>query len=231
MSDKTTKLKAKRQRGGSYEKPTPEKIAFGKRLKTAREISGLDLTEAANTMGYSQPVQLSLMETGKRMPPFSVVIALARLYGTTTDYLCGLEEDVERDPAVGMQRAMTSRISGDLQRLIQQLSNLSVGVVRHLMPSASDGQRLAMVAFEVHKAVETLRTANPKADEKIRGLATLLAKSDALHAQATAYAAQADRARRVLRARIGDTTGANKGGDPTGPEQMSLVPILEMLCT
>lgn len=39
------------------------------------------------------------MEAGNRLPPLHVLVQLAHLYGTTVDFLLGLTDDIDRDPA------------------------------------------------------------------------------------------------------------------------------------
>ena len=121
-----------------YEAPTAEKILFGKRMRHAREVAGLTLTDAAVAMGYSQPVQLSNMENGNRPMTLRIMLQAAALYGTTADYLCGLSPDPDPDPAVGAQALVAARVTAEVRNLLQLMTTASVDVVRELRPDAAD---------------------------------------------------------------------------------------------
>ena len=62
---------------------------FAARLKQLRNQRGLTQTEVAAAIGVTRSV-VSLYENEMRQPSPEIIIALARLYGVTTDYLlCG----------------------------------------------------------------------------------------------------------------------------------------------
>lgn len=213
----------KARRGSAYELPTAEKRAFGARLKEAREIAGMSQSEAAERLGYSQQVQLSLMEAGNRPPTVHVVIACAKLYGTTTDYLLGLAPDSDRDPVVAVQRHAAALVAAQIQRLTAHMARLSADTVRELMPSLADGQRMAGLVLELHRAISTFHELNPRF-ENMRGSATVLAKARLAHEAATQYVNQVDRGRRLMAAR----TMRQEDRDAAATEQVSLLPILEL---
>lgn len=62
------------------------------RLRDLREDHDLSQRQLAALLGMAQP-QYSRYEQGLRDIPTPVLIQLARLYGTTTDYLLGLTND------------------------------------------------------------------------------------------------------------------------------------------
>lgn len=206
-----------------YDTPNDEKRAYGRRLREAREVAGLSQAEAAQSLGYSQAVQLSLMESGQRMPPHAVLVACAKLYGTTMDFLCGLAPDSDRDPALGVQRHLAARISSDLQRLIEQITHNSVDVVRELLPGTSDGYRLATLAGEINAALIAFRERNPRFDD-MRGGATLAAKIELASMLARQYVDHVDRGRRLMTVRaLRDCRAAEA---KTG--QFNLLPALDV---
>ena len=209
----------KKRHQGAYEQVTPEKKAYGARLREAREIADMSLTEAATALGYSQPVQLSLMESGARMPTLRIIVACAKLYGTTTDFLAGLTDDGDRDPAVALQRHVASRVTSEVQHLIAVMARASVQNVRDLMPSAADGQRMASMVLEAKTALDTFKRRNPKFDNMPAG-SNLALKLEGAATAATHYAARVDRTKRLMVAKIG------RDGD--APEQMNMLPIFDI---
>lgn len=206
-----------------YEEVTAEKKAFGERLVLAREVAGFSQKEAADALGFSQGVQLSLMEAGKRPTPLPLLIKCAQLYGTTMDYLCGLASDSDRDPAVAIQRHVAARLSADLQHLIKSMAQHSADVARELLPSAADGQRLSSLVIEANMALAVFRQRNPKFDE-MRGGSNLALKLTLATEAASRYASQVERGHRLM------TVRTMKESDRQAAalnSQLSLLPALE----
>lgn len=197
-----------------YEAPTPEKRAFGARLREAREVSGMTLTEAAEAIGYSQPVQLSLMESGHRPMPLRVLIGCAKLYGTTTDFLCGLAPDSDPDPVTAVQRHVAARVIAEVRQLVGTFSVLSVETVRQLRPDSGRMARLAGTVIELAGVLEGIRAAHPF-DDLVPGGARLVRLSDVALGLAREHLEQVARAQRVLArgGRAADTTTATPADD------------------
>lgn len=64
---------------------------FKERLKELREDSGLSMSELANKIGVSTNT-ISRWERGERIPNLEALVALAKFFKVSTDYLCGLED-------------------------------------------------------------------------------------------------------------------------------------------
>lgn len=209
-----------KRRKNSYETPTDIKRAVGLRMEEARNIAGMSQTAAAHALGYVQPVQLSQFEAGKRYPPVEVLMKCAELYGTTTDFLLCRCDDADRDPAVAASRHVVARVTAEMQHLIGTMTNYTVEVVRRVMPTAADSQRLAILTLEASTALTALRASCPEFDD-LRGGAKLVAKMEAASTAASAYAEKVARTQRLMRQR------AVRGNDSS--EQISLLPILDIL--
>lgn len=65
------------------------------RLKDLREDHDLSQQQVADYLGMKQP-QYSRYERGLRDVPTDVLIRLAHLYNTTTDYILGLTNNSKR---------------------------------------------------------------------------------------------------------------------------------------
>lgn len=65
---------------------------YYQRLRDLREDKDLVQKEVAAILGIDQRVY-STHETGKREIPTRFVVALAKYYGTSTDYILGLTND------------------------------------------------------------------------------------------------------------------------------------------
>jgi transcriptional regulator with XRE-family HTH domain len=83
--------------------------AVAPQLRALRRRASLTLESAARTAGLS-PAHLSRLETGQRQPSLPMLLALARIYGTTVSELLG-ETVAERDAVVraaGMEPTQAS---------------------------------------------------------------------------------------------------------------------------
>ncbi|MBR4132323.1 MAG: helix-turn-helix transcriptional regulator, partial [Oscillospiraceae bacterium] len=61
---------------------------MARKFREARQMNKLTVVEAAEKLGIKQP-SLSAWENGSRTPTVDNLIAMAELYGVTTDYLLG----------------------------------------------------------------------------------------------------------------------------------------------
>ena len=69
------------------------------RLKELRKALGLTQQQVADELHLSRGT-IGGYEQGHRIPPSDVLVILARLYRTTTDYLLGAADDPGRPPAL-----------------------------------------------------------------------------------------------------------------------------------
>ncbi|MFG2966809.1 helix-turn-helix domain-containing protein [Streptomyces sp. NPDC048288] len=78
--------------------PVTDLPAVAPQLRSLRRRAGLTLEAAARDAGLS-PAHLSRLETGQRQPSLPMLLALARVYGTTVSELLG-ETAADRDAIV-----------------------------------------------------------------------------------------------------------------------------------
>ena len=84
--------------------------AVAPQLRSLRRRAGLTLEAAARSAGLS-PAHLSRLETGQRQPSLPMLLALARIYGTTVSELLG-ETVVDRDAIVRATDMEPTRAGG-----------------------------------------------------------------------------------------------------------------------
>ncbi|MFD3312782.1 helix-turn-helix domain-containing protein [Streptomyces sp. NPDC058694] len=84
--------------------------AVAPQLRALRRRASLTLESAARTAGLS-PAHLSRLETGQRQPSLPMLLALARIYGTTVSELLG-ETVAERDAVVRAADMEPTRAAG-----------------------------------------------------------------------------------------------------------------------
>ena len=80
------------------EEPSAALTAVAPQLRELRRRAALTLEAAARAAGLS-PAHLSRLETGQRQPSLPMLLALARIYGTTVSELLG-ETAADRDAVV-----------------------------------------------------------------------------------------------------------------------------------
>lgn len=64
---------------------------FAERLKDLRQEKGLTTFELGKELGFSN-ASISRWETEDRIPNIEVLVAIAKYFKVSTDYLCGLED-------------------------------------------------------------------------------------------------------------------------------------------
>ena len=68
-----------------------DKILIGERIRSVRKDKKLTQKEVCDALGMPQP-NLSLYEKGETRPPLNFLIAFAKEYGVSVDYLVGITE-------------------------------------------------------------------------------------------------------------------------------------------
>lgn len=85
---------------------------LGERLQEQRQLKNLTQKEVAKAINVSAPI-VSNYEKGERTPSLEVLMALARLYQCSTDYLIGFEK-IEKDQLLDI-----SMLNEEQQKLLQ----------------------------------------------------------------------------------------------------------------
>lgn len=169
----------------------------GQRLKCAREIAGLQQIDAAREIGYQAATQLNEAERGKRMLHNIKLIQLAKMYGTTMDYLLGLTDDLDTDPDAVRERCLTDYVMGRFSMLAKALTRRNIEAVRKMGVDMAETLRLSQQVLELEVAVARMRRANPGLDEDVRGLATVVLKVQTAAESARAAIERHERAHRA----------------------------------
>ena len=87
---------------------------LGPRIAALRREAGLSQSQAAQKLGVS-PSAIGMYEQGRREPAMETVVAMAKIYGVTTDYLLtGLPAPEQRED---LERMFLNRITTADRRL------------------------------------------------------------------------------------------------------------------
>lgn len=93
---------------------------FGERLRSARELRGLNQRELSEKLGVP-PSSIAHFEGGRRKPSFENLHKLANALEVTTDYLLGrAEEPVQLQPSDPLCREIT-KLGGNDRQLIEKI--------------------------------------------------------------------------------------------------------------
>lgn len=164
------------------------------RLLAARELNGYSQTRAAELFGYKTPAQLSLWELGRRPTPLAMLIKACEVYRVSMDYLTGISEEPDRDPASAVRRqvlvaseGMLSNMAHALADAMIQQTKLGGPAVETALLIVEEGEKLVMAC---HRFIQL----NQGKFEDMRGGAPLQAAATSFEANGLATArAQIDR--------------------------------------
>lgn len=104
--------------------------SFGERLRTAREAVGMSQVALASRIGHSGPSWVSRVENGKgSLPDIVAVRKIALAMGVATDYLLGLDDDLNADPVIlaakSVADALDAHRSADMAVYTEMLRKVS----------------------------------------------------------------------------------------------------------
>lgn len=149
----------------------------GQRLRGARQASGLSQRQAADALGHKEMTQISLAESGQRLPPLVNVMRLADTYRVPTDYLLGRIDDPDlegvelRLPL--LERGLGLSLDGLHRQLIKGYSRLTLTLSKGSAKDRAALTQLASLAQEGKEVLRRVRELNPEFDE-LKGGAHLL---------------------------------------------------------
>lgn len=149
----------------------------GKRLRAARVSAGLRPEVAAARLGHKGITQISLAESGDRVPPLHEMKKLALLYGVPMDYLVGIHDDPIADPTETNQGVITAAISESVKDVMGRMAtalseHAGVAIAGHRVDRINL-KELCQLGEEATRAMRRMRELNPDFDEDVRGASTL----------------------------------------------------------
>lgn len=95
--------------------------SFGERLRKMRTFRGLNQTGLAELVGVSGS-SISLLESGRRLPGYRMLLRLSQALGVTVGFLCGDEAAPMPEPFNSMLHGLSP---GDLHQVLYYASFLS----------------------------------------------------------------------------------------------------------
>lgn len=95
-------------------------VDFGEKLKDLRKRSDLSQEQLAQRLGITKGM-ISSYETSMRMPSYSILLKIARMFHVSTDYLLGLEEG-DRVDLSGLTEKQKALVCEIINQFKEQLS-------------------------------------------------------------------------------------------------------------
>lgn len=158
---------------GAAEEPSAELHAVAPQLRALRRRASLTLEAAARAAGLS-PAHLSRLETGQRQPSLPMLLAVARVYGTTVSELLG-ETVADRD-AVVRAADMDPTPAGGWTYWQAGASGRGMQALRVHVPYGSQGD-----IVRVHPGEEWLYVLDGRLRLRLGDTAHVLAPGDSAH--------------------------------------------------
>ncbi|MFD9429750.1 helix-turn-helix domain-containing protein [Streptomyces sp. NPDC060002] len=147
--------------------------AVAPQLRALRRRAALTLEAAARAAGLS-PAHLSRLETGQRQPSLPMLLALARIYGTTVSELLG-ETSADRDAVVRAADMEPTR-AGGWTYWQAGASGRGLQALRVQVPYGSQGD-----VVRVHPGEEWLHVLRGRLRLRLGDTTELLGPGDSAH--------------------------------------------------
>jgi len=166
-------------------------ILVGSRIRAAREANGIAQFELAKAIGHQNSAQPSLWEAGRRLIPMTDLARVAKALDTTADYLLGLTDDMDGDPAEVRRGLLVQHLRDQLEAVASTLAGAVLESGLELEGAMRSTQLMTRCA-DVQQAVSRFRSANADAFEDMPAGALLVRSVRELAEAATAVGAELD---------------------------------------
>lgn len=95
---------------------------IGTRMREARELCNMSLSEASKRLGYANPSKLSKVELASdtNSVPLWLVLTAARVYDVSLDYLCGMSGDWEVTDRAANEREISEWLHDAMENMRRQ---------------------------------------------------------------------------------------------------------------
>lgn len=81
-------------------------VLIGQRIKKLRELKNIEQSELAEMLGYKSQSTISKWESGVNLPTGKKLIALAKIFNTSTNDILGIEKPVKEEYTTSDLRKM-----------------------------------------------------------------------------------------------------------------------------
>lgn len=154
------------------------------RLSAARRASGMNQIQVAQKIGQKNMTQVSLWESGDRLPKLFDLIKMSQIYAVPMDFICGLSDDAIADAPENNQSFLANLISQAI--MTNQMSWLSATTKSIATTINGRGQdridlrETAKALGDLRKTFDRFVELNPAFEEDMAGSASVLNRLEKL---------------------------------------------------
>ena len=174
---------------------------IGVRLRAARLAAKMPATTVAERLGYQGQTQVSLAESGDRIPPQPTLMAKAGHYAVPQDFRSGRMDDPIADAAETNQGVIVNVLAEAMQeqfsRLVNSVAEQASVTIAGYNQDRRDLQMTCSTAMRARAALKRVRELSPEFDDDWRGTATLVREVENLAALATSTSDRLAREQRL----------------------------------
>lgn len=156
------------------------------RLSAARRASGMNQIQVAQKIGQKNMTQVSLWESGDRLPKLFDLIKMSQIYAVPMDFICGLSDDAIADAPENNQAFLANLIS---QAIMSNHTSWLSATTKSISATINgrgqdriDLRDAAKALGELRKAFDRFVELNPAFEEDMAGSASLMSRLEKLEA-------------------------------------------------
>jgi transcriptional regulator with XRE-family HTH domain len=153
----------------------------GSRITRAMKATGLDGKRLASKIGHRNGTQLSLWQSGERLPPLAALVLLAAHLGVSVEYLAGAADSEDPDRMEATRREAIRQAKATLDVAVNAIATACTSLPRAAADAEEAWKHLGGLVGETLGAIAYCRSRNHVLfDTELFGGARLLATADRL---------------------------------------------------
>ena len=162
------------RRGLAKSKRAQSLQVVGARLREARaDLNAMTLSHAAEKLCCENPSQLSKIENGHDPAPNWLILAAAKLYQVSTDFILGASGDWEYSARMTQEREVGRFQAEEVERMVIRQTNLNMAFYDELEWASGAIIGMAFSIEEVASTFKRVTELNVESWQEIRGGAKL----------------------------------------------------------
>lgn len=176
-------------------------MQVGERLRMAREMNGWEVSEAARRLGFENPGSLSRLELAKHVSaiPLYIIPRAAQVYGTTTDFLHGLTDDLSMMPNLRLRRDVALWLADEMERSRQRDINAMLLLQEQIEIVFLGTREVVLAVEELCDSVSYMRNKSVFKFENMPGSSAVLSRTERAMSLATSTSARLARLSAMVR--------------------------------
>lgn len=175
---------------------------IGVRLRAARKAAKMTEMDAARVVGHETQAQVSLWESGARMPTIHTIIKLADAYSVPVDFIFGRIDDPIADPLETNQGVIVGIISNAIRSnfdtLVTGIAQDAAVTMEGYSTDRRELREMCELSASALKLLARVIEINPEFEEDWRGSAPLKATLERMAEKGVQFSQRIERERLKL---------------------------------